>query len=46
MALPFLNWFVDIMLEISPSQRPVFQPFRTTQTRRRRRDIIAQFSGF
>src|SRR5215208_2664633 len=24
MAEPFLNWFVDIMLESSPSRRPIF----------------------
>jgi hypothetical protein len=24
MAEPFLNWLVDIMLESSPSRRPIF----------------------
>src|SRR3712207_256831 len=42
MALPFLNWLVDIMPDNSPSKRLVSIGHKNVpRTRRRRRDIIA-----
>src|SRR5918995_348195 len=43
MAVPFLNWLVDIMREYSPSKRLVVSAVLSTAARLRRRDIIAQF---
>jgi hypothetical protein len=43
MAEPFLNWLVDIMLESSPSRRPIFAALLRGVNPAQMRAIIAQF---